>query len=295
MSQNLFNWDYEIQQISNLDGTRSRFSIVYGEGGNVVHTKKDSYELITTQDVSDLGVEMVDAGYPVKTFSHKNGEVIGLNIGLDKRQTKVGEIVYGANIVFPNNNGGSGKYQLYYGRLICKNGAVRNIIKNVDTINVRHNMEKDYKLSLMTKAVKSFFEMIRQAEAIDVELDSIVIPRDEAKRRLNEWFYEFELPVSAKKEMSITQFRKIAALNPEDLPFKDRYIELQKAFQKEIGYNEDLGLNLSAYTIYATACNYLSRRREKSHSSAADEIIMQRTSEKLIGLESLELVGLELA
>lgn len=294
MSQNLFGWDYQVQQVQNLNGTQSRFAIVYGEDGNVVNAKKDSYTLITTQDVSDLGSELISAGYPVRPFAHRSGEILGLNVGLQKRLTRVGEISYGASLYFPNNNGGSGKYRLFYKRLICGNGATRNVTLNdkADSVKIVHNMTKDYKLELMAKAVKGFFDMIAQAERTDVELDAIVIPRDEAMRRLNEWFYNEELPLSAKKEMTLNQFREKAALNPVELPFADRYFELQEAFKKEIKYNDELDLKLSAYTIYATATNYLSRRRERSRSSAPAEIQLERASEKLITLENLELVGI---
>ena len=36
---NLFNFEYSEIKVKNLNGTDSRFSIVYGQEGNVIHTK----------------------------------------------------------------------------------------------------------------------------------------------------------------------------------------------------------------------------------------------------------------
>jgi hypothetical protein len=56
------------------------------------------------------------------------------------------------------------------------------------------------------------------------------------------------------------------------------------AFKREIGFNKQLNLKLSKYTIFATITNYLSRRAEKSGSVAPIEIFMQRQETKIDGV-----------
>lgn len=53
------------------------------------------------------------------------------------------------------------------------------------------------------------------------------------------------------------------------------------SMNRELGYNDDLDLRCSSYTIFATVSNYLSRRIEKSGSAAPIEIQQERVSEKM--------------
>lgn len=59
---NIFNFEYELVNILNKDKTNSRFNVVYGENGNVIHTKKNSYEIIETKNVSLLADVFTNKG-----------------------------------------------------------------------------------------------------------------------------------------------------------------------------------------------------------------------------------------
>jgi hypothetical protein len=112
-------------------------------------------------------------------------------------------------------------------------------------------------------------------------MNSIELTKEEAMYKLNQWFFEKEMPISHKKDMTFNKFREMIVVEPEEIKSIDRYIELRNSFIAELGYNETLGLPLSVYTVYATITNYLSRRMEKSRTIAPSEIKMQRESQKL--------------
>lgn len=287
--ENLFSFEYTTQRLFNLDNTPSRFGVVFGDN-NIIATKKDSYHIISTDAISNLGNAFIEKGYKVTSFTHKSGEVIGLNIDLGKQMSQVGDKTFNAYITIPNNGGGSGHLSIKELRLICTNGAVRTISNNKGSIKIPHNLNYKQSLDLMQESLEKFTiiqEMIMQK---DLQMNSNKIEKSEVMRLLNEWFFEHEMPVSHKEGMTSTEFRRLLVEDPESIKCIDRYKQLKDAFNKELTYNEQLNLQLSNYTVYATISNYLTRRTEKSQSSAPIEIMEQRASEKLEKFEKYLLV-----
>jgi hypothetical protein len=290
---NLFNFDYENVTIKNKDNTDSRFGYVYGQKGMVMHTKKDSYTIVDTIDLSRLAQAFIDKGYTVTPFTHKFGEVIGLNICLSKnKMTKVGDKTYNAIITVPNNGIGMGYLLIFENRLICENGATKkNKLGAFDSLKIPHNITYKLSLELMEKALVQFESIIELIEQQDEILNAQEIDENEAMKLLNVWFFENEFPTSQKNGLTLDEFRKALAVNPEEIKCIDRYNELKMAFKRELGYNERLNLKLSKYTIFATITNYLSRRAEKSNSKAPAEIVMQRQEAKIEGVLKLLEIG----
>jgi hypothetical protein len=286
---NLFNFDYEVETIKNKDNTDSRFGIVYGQNGMVMHTKKDSYTIVDTIDLSILAQAFIDKGYTVTSFTHKFGEVIGLNISLTKnKMTKVGDKSYNAIITVPNNGCGMGHLIIFENRLICENGATKkNKLGAFDSLKIPHNIDYKTSLNIMQNALLQFEGIIELIEKQDEILNEQEIDEIQAMKLLNVWFFENEFPTSQKNGLTLDQFRKALVDNREDIKCIDRYNELMVAFKREKGFNEDLNLKLSKYTIFATITNYLSRRNEKSRSSAPTEIVLQRHEDKLEGVLKL--------
>ena len=286
---NLFNFDYESVTIKNKDNTDSRFGYVYGQNGMVMHTKKDSYTIVDTIDLSILAQAFIDKGYTVTPFTHKFGEVIGLNISLTKnKMTKVGDKSYNAIITVPNNGCGMGHLIIFENRLICENGATKkNKMGAFDSLKIPHNITYKLSLELMQKALEQFESIITLIEKQDEILNSKQIDEIQAMKLLNIWFFENEFPTSQKNGLTLDEFRKTLAVNPNDIKCIDRYNELKMAFKRELGFNEKLNLKLSKYTIFATITNYLSRRAEKSGSKAPTEVLIQRQEAKIDGVLKL--------
>lgn len=278
---NLFSFEYEQENILNKDGSESRFGIVYGNNGTVIHTKKDSYNIIPTADLSTIGSAFVDKGYKVSIFTHRDGEVIGLNINLGERPSAVGDKTYQALITVPNNGGGKGFLSIKEVRLVCTNGMVKALSNNSAQIKIPHSVDYPYAIKLMKDSLKHFELIIASITAREEELDSQAIDKDTAMYELNKWFFEYEMPANHKKDMTLDIFRELLVTAPDTIKSVDRYNELRAAFKKELGYNEELGLSLSMYTVFATVTNYLSRRIEKSASAAPIEIQYQRQADKL--------------
>ena len=286
---NLFNFDYESVTIKNKDNTDSRFGYVYGQNGMVMHTKKDSYTIVDTIDLSILAQAFIDKGYTVTPFTHKFGEVIGLNISLTKnKMTKVGDKSYNAIITVPNNGCGMGYLIIFENRLICENGATKkNKMGAFDSLKIPHNITYKLSLELMQKALVQFESIIELIEKQDEILNDQQIDEIEAMKLLNVWFFENEFPTTQKNGLTLDEFRKMLAINPNDIKCIDRYNELKMAFKRELGFNEKLNLKLSKYTIFATITNYLSRRAEKSGSKAPTEVLIQRQEAKIDGVLKL--------
>lgn len=286
---NLFDFNYENVTIKNKDNSDSRFGYVYGQNGMVMHTKKDSYTIVDTIDLSMLGQAFIDKGYSVSTFTHKFGEVIGLNISLSKnKMTKVGDKSYNAIITVPNNGNGMGYLLIFETRLICENGATKkNKLGAFDSLKIPHNITYKLSLELMQKALVQFESIIELIEKQDERLNDQQIDETQAMKLLNIWFFENEFPTTQKNGLTLDEFRKALAVNPDEIKCIDRYNEMKMAFKRELGFNEKLNLKLSKYTIFATITNYLSRRAKKSGSKAPTEIIMQRQEAKIEGVLKL--------
>jgi hypothetical protein len=290
---NLFDFDYVTETIKNKNNTDSRFGIVYGQNGMVMHTKKDSYTIVDTIDLSILAQAFIDKGYKVTTFTHKFGEVIGLNISLTKNKlTKVGEKTYNAIITVPNNGCGMGYLLIFETRLICENGATKkNKLGAFNSLKIPHKITYKLSLELMEKALIQFESIIELIEKQDEILNDQQIDEIQAMKFLNVWFFENEFPTSQKNGLTLDEFRKMLAVNPNDIKCIDRYNELKSAFKRELGFNDKLNLKLSKYTIFATITNYLSRRNEKSKAAAPTEIILQRQEDKIEGVLKLLEIG----
>ena len=289
--ENLFNFDYELEIILNKDieRTDSRFGIVYGENGMVIHTKKDSYTMVKTADVNEIGQRFIEDGMKVTSFSQRFGEIIGLNVDLvSKRKTIVGDKDYNALITIPNNGNGSGHLSIFENVLICTNGMTRSSLVHKDkSIKIPHNITYKISMELMAQAITAFKSMIKEIEKRDEKLNSQPLGNEDAAvKLLNKWFYDFEMPVS-QKTMTFDEFRKMLYDQQDELKSYDRYCQMKDAFYAELGHNQTLNRPLSLYTIYATVTNYLSRRREDSQSSAPVEIQTLRQEQKVKSLEHI--------
>ena len=278
---NIFGFSYETTNLTNKNGTPSNFWKVYGEGGNLMHCKKNSYTLVDTEDVSAIAQGFIDKGYNVIPFTHRNGEKIGFTVALGKRMTKVGDKQYQIVVTIPNNGGGKGYFTIQEVRLICGNGWTRKNSSITGGVRIPHKADYNDYLKVMELAIQDSVAMIKSIEANDEKLDAEVLSRTEAKYQLNEWFYNNEMPSNHKKNMDFNQFREMLYSNPAEIKSIDRYQELMEAFDAELGYNEELDLKLSRYTVLATCTNYLSRRIEKSQSKASEVIQYERQADKL--------------
>ena len=280
---NIFNFDYESHNLTNKDNTPSRFSVIYGNKGSVIHCKKDAYTLVKTEDLSKLADTFVTKGYSVSSFHHRDGEVIGLNINYQKnRMTNVGDKNYGAIITVPNNGGGSGYLSIQETRLICTNGMSRSAKVGNIKLKIPHVINYQAYLQIVEDAIIAFEDIIMSIEATDAKLNDQKLNDIEARYELNKWFYNNEMPISEKESItSLNQFREMLAVNPEDISSIERYNQLINAYNTELNHNKTLKLDLSMYTVLATCTNYLSRRIERSKSVAAKEIKFQREAKKL--------------
>lgn len=281
-TENLFSFEYRNHTINNLDGSKSNFRQVYGDGGIVIACPKDSYHLVTTSDLSSLGNAFIEKGHKVNAFTHRNGELIGLNIGFGQKPSIVGDSNYSLFITVPNNGAGRGFLSIKQHRLVCSNGAVlTNEINKNKYIKIPHTIDYKSSLELVRVSIETFTELFNQVRSRDEKMNSMAITEVEIQFQLNKWFFEYELPKSQIGSLTFDQFRKMLAIEPENVPSIARYDELKAALRSELGYNEELNLKPSMFTVYAAVTNYLSRRIEKSGSTASNEVIFSRQSEKL--------------
>lgn len=271
--ENLFNFEYEVETLLNKDNSASRFGVVFGQDGNVVHTKKDSYIMIKTKDVETIGSICKDKGYKVSSYIHKHGEVIGLNIDLGPRPTSVGEIQYRLLLNIKNNGSGVGEAFLSELRLVCLNGATRELGKR-SFVRIPHSLDYPTALKLVETSILNIESAIKTANTKDLAMSENLIDKIEIIRRLNVWFFENELPVNHKKGFTIDSFREALYETPELIEQSSlrRHTQLMESLTKELKHNTTLNLKPSEYTVFATITNYLSRRQEASQSDAPKEI-----------------------
>ena len=287
-TKNLFSFEYQDTPIFNMDGSKSNFRQVYGEKGNVIVCPKSSYHLVKTADLSNLGNAFIDKGHKVDTFTHREGELIGLNIGFGQKPSKVGDSTYNLFITVPNNGAGRGFLSIKQVRLICTNGMVssKTIAKN-NHIKIPHTFNYVESLKLMEQSIDGFMSLFTQVQQNDEAMNEEKLSLGDIKFHLNKWFFEQELPKSQVGEWTLDSFRKALAVDPESVPSYARYEELKEALNRELAHNEVLKLQPSLFTAYAAITNYLSRRVEKSQSTAANEIMVSRSSEKLAYFDNL--------
>ena len=286
--KNLFSFDYQETELQNQDGTKSNFRQVFGLDGVNMACPKGSYHIVQTEDVSSLGHAFIEKGYEVETFNHRHGEVIGLNVSFGSKMTKVGDCNYNLIITIPNNGGGKGYLSIKQLRLICTNGMISNKTMHKDNyIKIPHSWNYKESISLMEQSIDGFVSLLKQLEQRDDFFNSVALSETEVMFHLNKWFFEEEMPSSHKKGMDLNGFRKLLATNPSEIKSIARYNELKKAYQTEIGYNQELDLDLTMYTVYASVTNYLSRRVESSGSKASNEVKTERASKKLVYFETV--------
>lgn len=285
---NLFNFNYEDKTILNKDGSKSNFRQVFGQNGTVIVCPKSSYHLVKTEDLSNLGNAFIDKGHKVSTFTHREGELIGLNVEFGTKPSKVGDSAYNLFISVPNNGAGRGFLSIKQVRLICMNGAVssKTVAKN-NYIKIPHSINYLSSLKLMEESIDGFMSLFTQVQQTDEAMSEQELSLTDIKFHLNKWFFEQELPKSQIGDLTLESFRKALAVDPESVPSIARYNELKDAFSNELVHSETLGLKPSLFTAYAAITNYLSRRVEKSQSTASEEIMFARSSEKLRYFDNL--------
>lgn len=286
--ENLFNFEYSEQPLFNADGSKSNFRQVFGKNGVNTICPKSTYHIVKTADLSTLGNAFIEQGYKVNTFDHRNGEIIGLSVDFGDRPTKVGECNYKLHIKVPNNNGGKGYLSIKQVRLVCSNGMVRDtVLHKEQSIKIPHTIDYKHSIDLMRQSIESFTYLLNEVEQHDELLNGKPLTDTDAMYHLNKWFFEQEMPTNHKKDLDLDSFRKAVAMDPDSIKSIDRYNELKAAFKRELEYNDQLGLDLTMYTVYATVTNYISRRIEKSNSTAAKEIQDARSSAKLVYFENV--------
>jgi len=280
---NLFDFEYTERELLNLDGSKSNFRQVFGNNGVNMVCPKGSYHIVKTADVSALGQAFIDKGHKVSTFEHRNGEVIGLKIEFGTKASKVGESSYDLIITVPNNGSGRGYLSIKQLRLICSNGMVSSKTMHKDNyIKIPHTINYKESLKMMESSINGFMSLMEVVQENDLLMDGQKLGHMDAMYHLNKWFWECEYPTSQKTaEMTLDTFREALALDPNSIKCIARYEEVKEAFNKELEYNKELGLDLSMYTVYAAVTNYLSRRIEKSGSKADEVTQFERSSKKL--------------
>jgi hypothetical protein len=287
-NKNLFSFEYQDSPILNKDGKPSNFRQVYGESGNVIVCPKSSYHLVKTADLSNLGNAFIDKGHEVSTFTHREGELIGLNVRFGQKPSKVGDCTYDLYVTVPNNGAGRGFLSIKQVRLICTNGMVSSkTIAKDNSIKIPHTINYNQSLELMKQSIDGFMSLFSQIQIFDEAMDSKKLSLTDIKFHLNKWFFEQELPKSQVGDLTLDSFRRALAIAPETVPSIARYNELIDAYNKELAHNETLNLQPSLFTAYAAITNYLSRRVEKSGSVAANEIMFSRSSDKLSYFDKL--------
>lgn len=279
---NLFNFEYTERELLNADGSKSNFRQVFGHNGVNMACPKGTYHIVKTGDVSQLGQAFINKGYDVSTFMHRNGEVIGLKISFGNKPSKVGESMYNLIITVPNNGGGKGYLSIKQLRLVCGNGMMSNKTMHKNNyIKIPHTINYKESLKMMEHSIDGFLSLLESVQSHDLMLDGMELSHSDAMYQLNKWFFEEEFPKSQIGDLTLDGFREALALDPNSIKCIARYEELKDAFNRELEYNKQLGLNLSMYTVYASVTNYLSRRIEKSGSKADEITQFERSSKKL--------------
>lgn len=279
---NIFNFNYQEAYLPNLDGSKSKFRGVYGDNGNLINVPKgERYNIIQTEDVSVLSSVFQENGLQVKPFVFKGGEVIGIDVPMGERMSKVGERQVSMRLTIKNNGTGVGYASAFVKRLICTNGAVRTEFAKDRMVKIPHTKDYNVYLKLAQDSILTFKSLIQSFDEQDLQLDNTKIDKTQLMFHLNKWFFDYEFPDSQKGKMKFDEFRRYLYEDRDRIIPINRYDELMNALDREIRYNVELNLNQSMYTAYAAVSNYLSRRVEKSGSGAPIEIVQERAFEKL--------------
>jgi len=288
MSNNLFPFEYSETPLFNRDGEKSNFRQVFGLEGKTITCPKSSYHMVKTADLSSLGQAFIEKGHKVETFNHRFGEVIGLNVEFGNKPSKVGDSNYQLFITVPNNGTGKGFLSIKQLRLVCSNGMVSSRTMHKDNqIKIPHTINYKQSLILMEESIGGFMSLLEQVQERDEALDGEKLELTDIRFHLTKWFFEQELPKSQIGIFTLDTFREAVYREPNAIPSAARYKELTEALNRELEYNEQLGLETSMYTAYAAITNYLSRRVEASGSKASTEVKFTRASQKLTYFDEL--------
>jgi hypothetical protein len=301
-TDNLFDFSYQVETVYNRDAipaktnegiegkpaTKSRFAIVCGQKGMVIATKKDSYTVVTTEALSEMGKAFEAEGLKVSPYTHKYGEVIGLSVVLGNRPTKVGDKLYKAIVRVPNNGTGCGEFYIDETRLVCLNGMVRKISGTKGTVKIPHDLSYPQALSIVQDAILAFKKIVSDMEKQDERLAAVPVTTTEMRVHLNQWFYNNEVSDGQKKDLAtLDQFRKAAFNKTLANSVQNRYDQLETAIAAELEHNETLGLGLTKYTTFAVVTNYISRRNEAGNSKAPNEERLVRLEKKIKSAQSI--------
>ncbi|MCW8966684.1 MAG: hypothetical protein OQK82_08380, partial [Candidatus Pacearchaeota archaeon] len=150
-----------------------------------------------------------------------------------------------------------------------------------------HTINYNQSIELMKQSIDGFMSLFSLVQSRDEALDGQKLELTDVQYHLNKWFFEQELPKSQIKDWTLDSFREALALDPDSIPSFGRYNALKAALKRELGYNEELGLEPSLYTAYAAITNYLSRRVKMSGSEAPEEVKLARASQKLTYFDEL--------
>jgi len=288
MSNNLFPFEYTETALYDRNGDKSNFRQVFGVDGKTITCPKSSYHMVKTADLSTLGNAFIEKGHEVTTFDHRNGEVIGLNVEFGNKPSKVGDSSYRLFITVPNNGTGKGFLSIKQVRLVCSNGMVSSKTVHKDNqIKIPHTINYKDSIELMKQSIDGFISLLGQVQVHDEALDNVKLELTDVRYHLTKWFFEQELPKSQIGIFTLDTFREAVYREPNAIPSAARYKELTEALNRELEYNEQLGLETSMFTAYAAITNYLSRRVEASGSKASDEVKFTRSSQKLSYFDEL--------
>ena len=297
--KNVFPFDYEEFVLYNKDEaftedegqTFSRYRVIYGDEGRIINCAKNSYHIVSTKAVSSLAEAFISQGLDAKPFIFNGGAKIGLSVTFGNRPSKVGECQYTLIVTVPNDGSGMGYLAVKQLRLICGNGQTRrSTVYKDNNIKIPHTFNYEEAIDLMKESIQTYGRLMSELENRDVKMLELSLSDTQVRFNLNKWFYDNEMPVSQKtfkddndnvKEYTFNMFREQLIEDAGNVPLASRYSELMDAFNLEMGYNEELKLDLSMYTVFASVTNYLSRRVEKSGSTAPQEIKDERASTKL--------------
>lgn len=295
--ENVFPFNYEEHVLYNKDGsaddeqTLSRYRVIFGDGGNIINCAKNSYHIVPTLAVSSLAEAFENEGLAVSPFIYNDGAKIGLSVTFGNRPSKVGECQYTLIVTVPNDGSGMGYLSVKQLRLICSNGQTRrSTVYKDNNIKIPHTFDYNDAIELMKASIQTYGRLLKELEERDISMAEAEISDTQVLYHLNKWFYQYEMPSSQKKiknddgevvDYTLDMFRAQLVEDANGVPSATRYQELMEALERELGYNKELELGLSMYTVFATITNYLSRRQEKSGSKAPSEIKGERTSAKL--------------
>lgn len=291
----LYNKDAEFTEEGNQ--TFSRYRVVFGDEGKIINCAKNSYHIVPTLAVSSLAEAFVSEGLDVKPFIFNDGAKIGLKVQFGDRPSKVGQCQYSLIVTVPNDGSGMGYLSVEQLRLICSNGQTRKSrIYKDNNIKIPHTFRYDDAIELMKGSIQTYVRLLNELENRDIKMAETPLTNTEVLFHLNQWFYKYEMPATQKKcknsegkivDYTMDNFRAELVDNADNVPSAARYEEVKEALERELGYNAELGLDLSMYTVFATITNYLSRRVEKSGSKAPSEIKNERASKKLVYFDDI--------